>query len=68
MARANSLSPTKGNGPFSRDVKSDYYMVQRCDVLPIAGHNGCRESIARLCKLRSASRSRGVEDALELRG
>jgi hypothetical protein len=23
--RDNSLSPTKGLGPFSRDVKSDYY-------------------------------------------
>jgi hypothetical protein len=23
--RDNSLSPTKGWGPFSRDVKSDYY-------------------------------------------
>jgi hypothetical protein len=29
LARANSLSPTKGWGPFSRDVKSDYYYYAR---------------------------------------
>jgi hypothetical protein len=47
LSRDNSLSPTKGLGPFSRDVKSDYYGVAggatvalgRCEraIIPSSG-------------------------------